>query len=962
MRKPESLRRRGCLLLASVVILHAMILLSVPRSTGSDPDVIDNLDGTKTAFWDLENPFNYTHPGVSIEGGAAQLERMNESFADANQGDFLAAEGMENISVLPTGGIQLSGNAGDLVSVGDFSSDGPWSYTYSADGNITADRNVSAENVVFRHQSNMTDILFDDMEDISGAGWTGIMPPGPIVILNQENLNVYKGSGSMNISFDPIGNPANWGGASRTLLGGEDWSMYNRIVLQADTNYTGPGLLLYLNLSDGLVEQNLPAQGMISGWNAYYFSLEDFTGDLSSVDVIRILVTNVTVPVLVYVDDVHLTFHKSFNQISYVNQTFVKPAQTSGKPGGVFLTFDFTAESVSNLTAFNATVRVNNTSSQFNWSKDFLSPSPWTSMHFDLSSYLSDSGSYQISLSLHLVVNTSNACSAALRFDNISILWPDYNDGWLESRVFDATEHSIWENLSWGEGAQDPAYNISVRTRTGDNITPDPSWSPWSPPLADPSGQPIPSPPGRFIQYNVSLTTTNGSLTPTLTELRILGWHYPSSGYVQTRNFRPTETLLGWREFNASYSIPASCEITYWYWNDSSPGWFQTTPGDNLSLLDTENITLRANLSTLDTTITPQLFNMSVDYEFLGVIDHIVIIPSTWNGTADETFDFEAIANDSYGHVLDVTFIWSTTDPNGTITQDGFYTPSDAGNWTITVSANGVVANATANISPGQLDRLEISPDSWSGSTDESVDFSCSGYDQKNNEVEISPVWTTTDPKGVMGSSGTYYPGAGNASGSVWTIYCIDSITMASVSVDVTVTPGSLHSVRISPWSLGTITTDDNITLYCYGYDFFDNFIGPTDANWSLSDDFGTLSPEARNYTIFDPILAGSVGNITARHDEQIYSTTDDFLIIEGSLATLVIIPGEANLTVGETQQFMVMGYDSDGNEVPINQSEVIWTSNVGSVSLNELRAQTISDHGWMNATLNGVNASAVVR
>ncbi|MFQ6106888.1 MAG: hypothetical protein ACE5QF_04800, partial [Thermoplasmata archaeon] len=810
----------------------------------------------------------------------------------------------------------------------------------------------------------MTDVQFDSMDDIVGSGWGPEGSLGSIIGWDQETSNIVEGSGSMNISFDQIApaNPSRYGGAERLMGGGQDWSVYNQLILMADTNFTGSGLLLYVNLSDGVVEQNLPAQEITPGWSTYSFILQDFIGDLSSITAVRILVTNVTVPVLFYVDDIHLTFHKNFDETSWINQTFTKPAQTSGQPGGVILTFDYLAESVTNVTSFNASLRVNNSASEFLWSSEFLSPSAWTSMYFDLSSFMTDPGMYQISLSLRLIIDTSDACLAALRFDNISIVWPDHTDGWLESRVFGASSHTMWENISWTEGPQDPAYDIVVRTRTGNTSSPDGSWSPWSPPLTVPSGEPISSPSGRYIQYNVSLTTTNGSLTPTLSEIRILGWHYAPSGYVRTSDFTPTDTLLGWRWFNATYATPAGCSITFWYWNDTAQAWLQATPGENLSALSAQNITLRANLSTADTMMTPKLFNMSVDYEFLGGVDRIVVVPSIWNGTADDTFDFEAVAYDSYGHILDVIFDWSVTDPNGTISSDGLYAPWGSGNWTVTARANGVWANATVNISPGQLDRLEISPDSWSGSTDESVDFECRGYDQRGNAVEFTAEWSTTDPTGFVSSSGTYYPRSGNASGSVWTVYCNETTMSLSVSALVTVTPGSLHTLRISPWSLGTITTDENITLRCYGYDFFDNFIGPMDANWSLSGNFGTISPERTSSAIFDPIVAGTAGNITARYDNQTYATTDDFLITEGSLATLRILPAEVNLTVGKKQQFMVLGYDADGNEVAVNQSQVVWTSNVGSVTQNELKAQTISDAGWMNATLNGVNASAIVR
>ncbi|MFQ6107116.1 MAG: hypothetical protein ACE5QF_05970, partial [Thermoplasmata archaeon] len=168
--RPDNLRRR-CLLLASVLVLQSMILIGFSPVAGSDPAVIDNLDGTKTVVWDLEDPANYTHSGVTLAGGYAELERVNESFVDTLEADFLLAEATENISVLPTGEIRLSGNAGDLISGGDFSSDGSWDNTSSSGGNITAERDPMGENALMRHQSGMTDVQFDSMDDIVGSGW-----------------------------------------------------------------------------------------------------------------------------------------------------------------------------------------------------------------------------------------------------------------------------------------------------------------------------------------------------------------------------------------------------------------------------------------------------------------------------------------------------------------------------------------------------------------------------------------------------------------------------------------------------------------------------------------------------------------------------------------------------------------------------------------------------------------------
>lgn len=958
--KPENLRRRGCLLLVSVVVLQAAFLVGLPVSSGSDPAVRDNLDGTKSVLWELDEPANFTYAGVSVSGGAAELERVNVSFTDETEGDFLSAEADHNISIDAGNFIDLSGNSGDLISVGDFSSSGAWSYGTTPD--ITTGWNGTTENAFLKHSSGEVDVQFDSMDDIAGTGWFSMSSPGSTAGVIQETVIKVQGLGSMNVSFNPFGDPTNWGGGRQTLVGGQDWTPYNRIELQAATSFSGLGLQLYMNLSDGVIEEDLPSAELTASWSSCSFSLASFSGDVSSIQEVKLLVTNVSVPVLVYVDDVRLIHHKSFNQISSINQTFVKPDPTSGEPHGVVLTFDYLVENVQGVSLYNAAVRVNNSGSDFTWNKTFVSTQQWASMYFDLSSYMMAADTYQISLSLHLIVDTSAACQANLRFDNVSIIWPDYNDGWLASQVFDAFYNTIWVNISWVEGPQDPAYDVSVRTRTGNIHPPDGSWSPWSPQLTNSSGESIQSPSAKYIQYNISLTTTNASLTPIVNSVTIAGWQYSATGFVRTMNFTPAEPLVGWREFNASHAIPPVCDITYWYWDDIASNWISTTPGASLSALTAQNITIRANLMTTDTTVTPQLYNMSLDYEFLGALDHIVIDPTFWSGTAEEVHDFDATAYDAYGHILSMTFIWSTTDLNGSVDPNGMYLPHDAGSWTITASAGGLWANATVNIEPAEINSLEITPGSWAGTTDESVDFDCRGNDSKGNEVVITPVWNTTDPLGIVGVTGTYYPGSANASGSVWTVYCNDTSSAMNASVQVTVTPGALHTVRVSPWSLGTITTDDDITLHCYGYDFFGNFIGPTDANWSLSGNFGAISPERRNYAVFDPVLAGSVGNITARHDDNLSATTDDFLIIAGALATLEVIPDTVDLKVGQKQVFLAVGYDADGNEVDIAPTQVIWTSNVGSVTQNELKAQTISNSGWMNASVSGVSASASVR
>ncbi len=75
--------------------------------------------------------------------------------------------------------------------------------------------------------------------------------------------------------------------------------------------------------------------------------------------------------------------------------------------------------------------------------------------------------------------------------------------GTYESPVFDAGSAARWGKLRWqGENG---AGSIAMRTRSGNSIRPDNTWSDWSEPLTLASGAPITSPNARFLQYKAEL-------------------------------------------------------------------------------------------------------------------------------------------------------------------------------------------------------------------------------------------------------------------------------------------------------------------------------------------------------------------------------------------------------------------------------------------------------------------------
>ena len=82
--------------------------------------------------------------------------------------------------------------------------------------------------------------------------------------------------------------------------------------------------------------------------------------------------------------------------------------------------------------------------------------------------------------------------------------------GTYQSPVFDAGGAAQWGRLRWqGENG---AGAIALRTRSGNSLRPDPTWSDWSEPLRDGAGAQIKSPNARYLQYEAELSGTGVTL------------------------------------------------------------------------------------------------------------------------------------------------------------------------------------------------------------------------------------------------------------------------------------------------------------------------------------------------------------------------------------------------------------------------------------------------------------------
>jgi hypothetical protein len=90
----------------------------------------------------------------------------------------------------------------------------------------------------------------------------------------------------------------------------------------------------------------------------------------------------------------------------------------------------------------------------------------------------------------------------------------DYaREGTYQSQVKDTVTFSRWGRLQWRQRVAE-GTSVKVYTRSGNTEEPDNTWSDWSEALTNAKGQTVSSPPARFIQWKLTLSTTHPKQSP----------------------------------------------------------------------------------------------------------------------------------------------------------------------------------------------------------------------------------------------------------------------------------------------------------------------------------------------------------------------------------------------------------------------------------------------------------------
>jgi DNA-binding MarR family transcriptional regulator len=195
--------------------------------------------------------------------------------------------------------------------------------------------------------------------------------------------------------------------------------------------------------------------------------------------------------------------------------------------------------------------------------------------------------------------------------------WKYSSSGMLESNVNKLISPVIWTNLQCFGKNLTNSEDIKIQVRSGDSSNPeDPSWSNWiNIDFGDQSKNNLLSlPPTTCIQYRIFLMAKEPYSNTTVDSINISYQRYFAQGFIETIDFAVNETYL-WLKFSAMVDYQDQF-IEYFYSVDSGSQWLQINSEYEPINLNNKTKTIRflAKLDTINTAVSPRLYNISVSY------------------------------------------------------------------------------------------------------------------------------------------------------------------------------------------------------------------------------------------------------------------------------------------------------------------------------------------------------------
>jgi hypothetical protein len=423
------------------------------------------------------------------------------------------------------------------------------------------------------------------------------------------------------------------------------------------------------------------------------------------------------------------------------------------------------------------------------------------------------------------------------------------------------------------------------------------------------------------------------------------------------REFQPAVTFVAFGEIVVQYSViePGGSQQMWVEERRSSDGstWSAPSPvtdrpggitsfaGDYKGVLPYGNGTISVWTDTRDSSQHGTDIYASVNGSVSqGGISKVEVRPSEVTLTVDQTAQFTATALDQNGNPVPATFAWSAS--GGSVSPAGVYTPGPLGSFRVTATSGGKSGSALAYVTAGAPTALEVTPQSATLKSGESLRFRAEGRDAKGNSFNLTnATWSAS--AGSIDASGLYVagpPGTHTATAAAW--------NGVKGTATVTVNADALSRIVVSP-SRASIKSDATVKFGASGEDAGGNPV-PVRVVWAATG--GSIAQDG----VYTP---GRAGVFTVYANDSSVSGSAIVEVAPGPPASVGVEPTSATVKADESLKLSARVEDAKGNVVP--KAQIEWASTGGAVSSVGMFTPALAGRVTIFANASGVSGSATV-
>ena len=311
-------------------------------------------------------------------------------------------------------------------------------------------------------------------------------------------------------------------------------------------------------------------------------------------------------------------------------------------------------------------------------------------------------------------------------------------------------------------------------------------------------------------------------------------------------------------------------------------------------------------------TVTATYSGMSVQASLSvnpGPPDHVTISPASTSVSAGTWTSYTSFALDQYGNAMDASAATYAITPDGSCQGTGSATCSatTVGSHTVTVTLSGKLATASLTITPGPVNRIQLTPYNVTIAAGTSQSFATQAFDQYGNAIaDVTNATTFT-----IGPSGSCTANACTATNAAYLYTVTATYAGKSAAVNINVKAGPFDHVTISPVSTST-TAGYYVSFSDFGVDLYGNpAIDPSASTFAITPDgncsVGSGSASCTSYSSGPHLVTATLNGKSA---------TASLAVNPGAVIRIRIAPIINSIAAGTSQAFTARTVDGYLNTV----------------------------------------------